>query len=264
MGVKRKTYRLKKGKIIDIEEYHDGDYGAPGKKRIKKEKPTKEQMRKVNAANKARRTRQKLLQYFNENDIFATLTYNVKDRPASMAVALDDFKKTIRVVRNEYKKRGRELFWIRNIERGTKGAWHIHLIVNEIGDTASILQKAWKRGGVYSVAICQSGKFYDEDFTKLANYITKDEFTKVPNDDGTIAKPRIKEANYNTSRNMPLPEPKVDKLVRWKEEPKPKKGYYIAKIYEGVNPVTNYKYRRYTMIKLETPEKSKKVKRKRE
>ena len=49
---------------------------------------------------------------------------------------------------------------------------------------------------------------------------------------------------------MPLPEPKVDKLVRWKSEPKPKKGYYISQIHEGINPVTGYKYRRYTMIRL--------------
>lgn len=259
MGVKRKTYRLKNGRVIDIEEYHDGNYGAPGKNRTKKEKPTKEQMQKVNAMNKARRTRQKLLQYFDESDIFATLTYNVKERPDSMKAAVNDFGKVIRKVRNEFKKRGKELFWIRNIERGTKGAWHIHLVINEVGDTASILQKVWTHGGIWVEKIKHS-KYYDEDFTKLANYVTKDEFSREEKGDGSEAKPKIKEASYNTSRNMPLPEPKVDKLVRWKEEPKPKKGYYIASVYEGVNPVTNYKYRRYTMIKLEVPEKKRKTK----
>ena len=59
-----------------------------------------------------------------------------------MQAALKDFQKAIRKVREEYRKRNYELFWIRNIERGTKGAWHIHLIINEIGDTASILKKA--------------------------------------------------------------------------------------------------------------------------
>ena len=28
-----------------------------------------------------------------------------------------------------------------------------------------------------------------------------------------------------------------------------KKGYYMAHIYEGINPVTGFKYRRYTMIR---------------
>ena len=167
-----------------------------------------------------------------------------------MQAALKDFQKAIRKVREDYKKRGYELFWIRNIEKGTKGAWHIHLIINEIGDTASILKKAWGHGGTYTTEIRLSDKIYDEDFTKLADYITKDEHTECLKVDGTPAKPRIREANYNISRNMPLPEPKVDKLLRWKPEPKPKKGYYIAKVVDGINPVTGFKYRRYTMIRL--------------
>jgi hypothetical protein len=40
------------------------------------------------------------------------------------------------------------------------------------------------------------------------------------------------------------------------------KGYYILRIHEGINPVTGYKYRRYTMARL-TPE-SPKVRKKRE
>ena len=49
---------------------------------------------------------------------------------------------------------------------------------------------------------------------------------------------------------MPLPKPHPEKLYRWKKEIKPKKGYYIARMWEGINPKTGYKYRRYTMIKL--------------
>ena len=52
---KRKQHRFKGGKIIDVEEYHDGRYGAPGCKREKKKNPTKEQIQKINAWNKARR-----------------------------------------------------------------------------------------------------------------------------------------------------------------------------------------------------------------
>lgn len=248
MAIKRKTYRFQKGNIIDVEEFHDGNYGAPGKRRVKREKPTVEQMRIVNALNKARRCRHRMLEYFKPGDIWATWTYEVKNRPPDMAAALKDFQKAMRYVRKEYKKRGYELFWIRNIEQGTKGAWHIHLVINEIGDTASIIQRAWDKGGTWFTEIRKS-KFYDEDFTKLSNYITKDENTVETKKDGTPGKPRLKAANYGTSRNMPLPEPKKDKLIRWKAEPKPKKGYYIAHIYEGKNPITGFKYRRYTMIR---------------
>lgn len=248
--IKRKTYRFRKGDIIDVEEFHDGRYGAPGKKRVDKAKPTEEQMRMVNALNKARRCRQRLLMYFHPGDIFATWTYEEKNRPPDMKHALADFQKAMRKVRAEFKKKGYEVFWIRNIERGTKGAWHIHLIINEIGDTAGIIQRAWAKGGTWSIEIKRS-KYYDEDFTKLANYMTKDEYTTEEKKDGSRSKPRLREASYSISRNMPLPKPRVDRLCYWKKEPKPKKGYYIAKIHEGINPVTGYLYRRYTMIRLD-------------
>lgn len=54
MATRRKEYRFRNGKIIEIEENHDGNYGAPGQKRIKKKKPTEEQMRLVNINNKVR------------------------------------------------------------------------------------------------------------------------------------------------------------------------------------------------------------------
>lgn len=247
--VKRKKYTYRNKEIIDIEEHHDGRYGGPGKERKKKRKPAEEEVRKNNRNNKVKRCRQRLLKYFKPGDVLATWTYEVKNRPPNMEEALKDFQKAIRNVRKEYKKRGYELFWIRNIEQGTKGAWHIHLVVKEIGDTASILQKAWPKGGTWFTEIRKS-KLYDEDFTKLANYLTKDENTVETKKDGSPGKPRLKGANYNISRNMPLPEAKVDKLKRWKKEPKPKQGYYIAKIHEGINPVTGYKYRQYTMIRL--------------
>ena len=178
MATKRKTYSLRQGEVIDVEEYHDGNYGAPGKKRTKKAKPTKEQMQWVNAMNKARKARVRLLEYFNLGDCFATWTYEVQNRPPDMKAALKHFQAAMRFVRKEYKKRGKELFWIRNIECGTKGAWHIHLVINEIGDTVSILEKAWEHGITYCSAIRKNGKVYDEDFSKLASYITKDEHTR--------------------------------------------------------------------------------------
>lgn len=249
MAIKRKEYRFRKGDILDIEEYHDGKYGDPGGKRLKRRKATPEDMIRVNKWNKEKRCRQRLLCYFKPGDLFITWTYRVDARPPDMAEALKDFQKAMRYVRREYKKRGYRVFWIRNIERGTRGAWHIHLIINEIGDSASIIQKAWDKGGVWIETLKQF-KYYDEDFSKIAAYITKDEHSVETKADGTPGKPRIREASYNTSRNMPLPEPHVDKLVRWKKEVKPKKGYYIARIWEGINPKTGYKYRRVTQIRL--------------
>lgn len=249
MGVKRKTYRFRHGDIIDVEEYHDGKYGAPGMPRQKRSKPTSEQMQKVNAMRKARNCRHKMLEYIGPGDCFATWTYEVQNRPPDMQAAAKDFAKAIGYVRREYKKRGKTLYWFKNIEQGTKGAWHIHLVLNEIGDTASIISRAWKKGGTWFTEI-KNSKYWDEDFTQLASYMTKDQNTPSVKKDGSPGKPRLRNASYNTSRNMPVPEPKPDKLQRWKAEPKPKKGYYVVRFHEGINPVTGYKYRRYTMIRL--------------
>lgn len=250
MAKRRNTYFLRGGEIIDVEIFHDGNYGNPGKSRAKRVKPTKEQMAAVNAMQKMKKCRLRLLQYFDVGDLFATWTYEPKNRPVDMQEALQHFQSAMRFVRKQYKKRNRELFWIRNIERGTKGAWHIHLVINEIGETAEIVRKAWKRGGTFVAEIKLMDKFYDEDFTKLASYMAKDENTREEKENGEMGKPRLREANYNVSRNMPLPKPKVDKLVRWEKKPRVKQGYYIAKLYEGINPATGFQYRRYTMIRI--------------
>ena len=188
MAIKRKEYRFRKGDILDIEEYHDGKYGDPGGKRVKRRKATPEDMIRVNKWNKEKRCRQRLLCYFSPGDLLLTWTYRVEERPPDMESALKDFQAALRKVRREYKKRGKSLFWIRNIERGTKGAWHIHLVVNEIGDSASIVEKAWTKGGTWLTEIKKS-KFYDEDFTSLASYITKDEHSVETKADGTTKTP---------------------------------------------------------------------------
>ena len=55
MGTKREEYRLRGGDILEIREFHDGRYGAPGQRREKKKKPTEEQMRQANEREKIRR-----------------------------------------------------------------------------------------------------------------------------------------------------------------------------------------------------------------
>lgn len=256
--VNRKKIRLRNGDILDVEEYHDGNYGSPGKTRRKKEKPTKEQVRLINQRNKAKRCRWRLLQYFNEGDLFITWTYEVRNRPPNMDGALKDFRAAIGKIRKVYRGLVVQLYWIRNIERGTKGAWHIHLVIKQTpeGDAAAIVTKAWTKGGTY-VAEIRHSKFTGDDMEQLADYLTKDEHTTETRKDGTPGKPRIAESSYNTSRNMPLPEPRTDKLIRWKQEVKPPKGYYIARIHEGINPVTGFLYRSYTLIRLKTQERKK-------
>ena len=53
--IKRQTYKLQKGNVLLVQEYHDGRYGAKGINRIKRRKATKEDMARVNKWNKEKR-----------------------------------------------------------------------------------------------------------------------------------------------------------------------------------------------------------------
>ena len=241
MAYTRKTYRYRNA--IEREEYHTGRYGAPGVKREKKKKPTPEQMERVNQHNKEKTARRKLRRWFKKEDLYVTLTYAVPERPPDMKTAKDHFRAFINQVRAEYHRRGYVLRWLRNIEAGTKNAWHIHIILNRIPDTDLIVARAWEHGMINLTPCYQKG-----NFRKLAAYITKTPKTE----------PRLKEASYSSSRNLPLPEPEKDTITRWEtwDGVRIPEGFYLDKesYHEGINPVTGYPYREYTLLRIKEKE----------
>ena len=82
------------------------------------------------------------------------------------------------------------------------------------------------------------------EYARLAAYITK-----TPKTD-----PRLRESSYSASRNLPLPEPEERTYLHWKTWKKVRvpAGYYLDResLQEGVNPVTGYRYRVYSLIKF--------------
>lgn len=226
---------------MEIYEYLDGRYGAPGEKRRKKKEPTPEQIKKRNQWNRERKARHKLKTWFHENDYLVLLTYRREERPPNMKTAVAEFGRAIRVVRREYRKRGYESRWIRNIEVGPKGGWHIHLIINRIPDTDLIMKKAWVYGRVEFKHLYEEGGFAD-----LAGYITKTPET------ANKYKENLVETSYHTSKNLPVKEPEKKGLVRWPKKPREEKGFYLDKtsFYEGTNPATGRRYRYYTLTRI--------------
>lgn len=252
MSFKQKKWRSKNA--IEVAEYHTARYGAPNKKRKKKRNPTPEEMDKINQYTRERTVRLKLRQWFDVNDYFTDLTYRRDARPPDMSTAKEHFKKFIRKVRKEYKKRKADLRWMRNIEVGTKNGWHIHLIINRIPETDIILAEAWEHGKVINELMYAIG-----EFRKLAAYITKTQKTD----------PRIRESSYSASRNIPINPPEEKVFFHWKTfgrfgSPKDRgpidkdyhvripKGFYLDKesYHEGENPVTRQPYRTYTLLRL--------------
>ena len=130
MAFKRKKYRLTNS--IEILECCTARHGAPGQPRIRTGKPTPEAVRRNNQRNKERRCSRMVDKYFNDDDYVLTLTYRKEDRPADMAECKDHLRKFFQKLKREYGKRLYELFWIRNIEVGTRGAWHVHVVMNRI------------------------------------------------------------------------------------------------------------------------------------
>lgn len=250
MSYTKSTMKFKN--IWEVSEYHTARYGAPGERRKEKRKITPEVMEKRNQYNRERMCRWKLLMYFAKNDYFVTLTFRTKERPPDMAEAKKIFREFYLKVKKQYKKRGEELRWIRNIEVGSRGAWHIHMAVNRIQDTDMIIRDAWKYGKVVNQLLYEKGQFRE-----LAAYLVKTPKTNAA----------LREADYSTSRNMPLPEPEKKIYRHWnmKEYMEPKdresvdadyhiripKGFRLDKnsYHEGINPFTGYRYRNYTLVR---------------
>ena len=237
MSYEEKTIRFKNA--IERVEYHSARYGAPGIPRQKKKQPTPEQMEKHNQHNRERLARWKLRANMEVNDYFVTLTFRKDARPTDKKEKKNRWQRFIRKVRKEYQKRKYELKWMRNIEVGTRGAWHIHVILNRIPDTDLIIRVAWEWGRVVSQLLYEKG-----EFAQLAAYITK-----TPKTD-----PRLREASYSASRNLPVPEPEKKIRKRWKTWGKIRipKGFYLDQdsFREGINPYTGYKYRSYTLLRV--------------
>lgn len=243
----RKTYDL--GNCIEVEENHTGKYGAPGQQRQKKRKRTKEEIAEVNRKNRKKMIRRLLRKNFNPGDYWTTLTFRKDERPATMEEAVEIAKKFMKSLREAYKRKGEDLKYIVKVEKGGKGAYHIHTVLSRIRDTDLIVQKLWKRGGIHTALLYAEGQYKD-----LANYLGKWPGDKTE----TGRQISMVDAWYSRSRNLILVEPKVEimKGSTFRKEPK-KKGYYLDKdsLVEGINKFTGYRYRTYTLIKIENERK---------
>lgn len=252
MAYRKKIYRS--DNYIEYEIRHKGKYGAKGEKRAPRKKATPEQIKNQNLRNKINRIRRTLQLNFYPNDIWLTIKY-----PKGTRKSLEEVKKDVakfqNKLRDDYKKRGEKLKWIRRIEIGKNGGLHIHYVINRIYGAELLIQKNWPEGFVHYTNIRGEG-----GMAALAEYVAKpipEEVKQMKFD--FIEDEDIKRCmDVQTSRNLKRPEPEVKtykkrtvrKMIEGDIRATP--GFYIDKdsISYGINPITGYSYLTYREIKL--------------
>lgn len=240
----KKTYNLGKHKdIIEVHNFYPGNYGAPGKKREKKEKASPEAIKKQNHVNRVRKIQRLILGNFKAGDWHIVLKYKKELRPDDFKEAKEQLSTFFKKVRLELKKYSISFKYIGVTEMGKKGsALHHHIIVENITDSVNMLKlirKYWIYGHIALTDLYEEGAYQ-----RLAEYIVKAE-TKDPEG----------KSSYKRSRGNliePQAESKIMRRKSWPKEPRPKKGYYIIadSVVSGENPVTGYPYQRYMMQRL--------------
>ncbi len=227
---------------IEIERTYAGNYGARGKKRQKRAKPTEEQIAKQNQYNREKNLRRILKANFVEDDHWVLLTY-LKGYRTDISQSKKDFKKFYRMLRREYRKRGYELKWVVRTEVGKRGAAHHHFLTNRIPDGDVLIKNCWRK---IKGAGFPSFKHTHEEggFAGLAWYLTK-----PPDNKGM-------EHNYSRSRNLVIPEPEITRTTKKEilEYPIPPEGYYIDpdSVNMGINPITGNEYQHFIAYKIGT------------
>jgi len=234
------TYYFKNS--IEVDRVCTGGYGAKGRKRQKRKKPTPEQIKLQNQYNKERKLRRIIKENFSENDHWVLLTY-LKGYRTDVKPAKKDISYFIRILRREYRKRGFELKWVVRTEVGKRGAAHHHLLANRIPDGDILIKNCWRK--IRNAGFPSFKTTYEEGgFAGLAWYITK------PAEDGEAY------SNYSRSRNMKIPEPKIERALKKEmtEYPKAPPGYYVDEdsVKMGINPITGYEYQHFIMYRIGT------------
>ena len=236
------------GETLEVEEKHTGRYGARGQKRQKKKDPTPEDIMRQNQWKRVRLLRRLIKWNFTTGDSWITLTYRKDARP-SWEEMIKHMQKFIRQLQARYRKYGWNLKYIWRPQIGKKGAIHIHILLSAMSNnetrTEKLVRELWTYGNPNMKVV------YDVKGGDLAEYIATPLQEREPEE----------ARDYHPSRNLIRKEPEretirrrslIDKQGRIREI-KPKKGYYVDpnSIEQGINPVTGYAYRRYTLAKID-------------
>ena len=185
--------------------------------------------KEVNRRIRADKNQWIFLANFKKGDFWVDFNYRQGTRPDDIETAAGHIREMRRKLARKLKRRGIELFYMQMTERGDYGGLHHHIIFRNNFDVG-LLKDLWPYGKVIIDDV------YSENLIRLAGYFTK-------------GRKEENEKRYSRSRNLIIPEPKVEVMSRssWTKEPKPKRGYEIYDLYNGYHEIIGYEYQRYIM-----------------
>lgn len=228
------------GKTVEVTKKHKI---KKKKERSKKNCTTSEEQKNVNRNHAIKRLRLLLNNNFRDGtDFHIVLTYQKELRPKTKDETRNCLENFMRDLRNLYKKLKKVLKYI-TVTEYKRVSIHHHIVIND-ADIREI-NKLWKYGKINATPL-----YTDGQYGELAEYLIKET-------DKTFSAPdAIYKKRWNPSKTLkkPIVIKKIIHAKLWRQEPKPKKGYYIdkASVYNGVNPFTGGYYQFYRMIKLES------------
>lgn len=229
---------VRAGATIEIKKYFSARYGKRDREvRAERTAESSEKQQQINERNAVEKLTWLLNANFGPGDLHLVLTYRQDERPlAEESEAL--MQKFLRKARKLYKSSGKDLkyVWVTEFENT---AIHHHLVVNSF-DLREI-EKLWPHGRVLCSVLDEKC-----EYSQLAAYLIKE--TRKSFRSGKISGKR-----WNASKN--LTKPKIEKVIvasdSWTNDPKPLKGYYIAKELTelGIDDF-GFPYQKYVMIKI--------------
>ena len=165
----QRRYREKKyycGEYLEVTIY---PVYSKAKGRGKRSKPTTEIQQRLNQRHTEGRLRRLLHTNFTPSDLFATLTFDEVNLPASVEDAQRLLQNFLRRLKRKYSRLGLDGKYIYVLEYGQEhNRLHIHLVLTG-GITRADLEKLWGLGDTKADAL----RFEKDGLTALAKYLTK-------------------------------------------------------------------------------------------
>lgn len=228
----------KAGRTILIERGYTSRYNQKGGTRRKHMQPTKEAQERANIRKSEKDMTILMNANFNSGDMHVVLTYDSKYRPETLEQVKADRKEFIDRLRKACRKRGIRLIYIVCSEAGKRGALHQHAVIPKMD--IGIVNECWTKGWINIYPLSKTG-----EYSKLANY-----FVKYRRQWKELKGPG---RAWSVSRGMFRPEPRI-RIIKdrnsFYEEPRPRKGYYVAKdtVRHGVHEETGYTFLEYILV----------------